>query len=101
MTLDPPVLVTVSDKDLLLPTITLPKLRLLGLDPKAPIASPVPAKAMVRVGSEAFEMMLTLPLALVAEVGVNVTVKVVLCPAVRVIGAVIPLRLKAVPLIET
>jgi hypothetical protein len=101
VTLEPPVLVTVSDKDLLLPTITLPKLRLLGLDPKAPDARPVPDRAMVRVGFEAFEMILTLPLALVADVGVNVTVKVALCPAVKVTGAVIPLRLNAAPLIET
>jgi len=101
LTLEPPVLVTVSDKDLLLPTITLPKLRLLGLDPSAPDARPVPDKAMVRAGFEAFEMILTLPLALAADVGVKVTVKVAVSPAVRVTGALIPLRLNAAPLIET
>jgi len=101
VTLEPPVLVTVSDNDLLLPTITLPKLRLLGLDPSAPTARPVPAKGTVKVGFVAFETTLTLPLAFVADVGVNVTVKVALCPAVKVTGAVIPLRLNTAPLIET
>ena len=67
MTLEPPVLVTVSDRDWLLPRITFPKLRLLGFDPKAPNASPVPAKGMVRVGLDAVEVRVTLPLALAAD----------------------------------
>jgi hypothetical protein len=96
--LEPPVLVTVSARDLLLPTVTLPKLRLLGFDPRDPSASPVPANEIVRVGLEAFEVTVTLPLALVADAGVNVTVNVVLWPAVRVNGVLIPLRLNPVPL---
>jgi hypothetical protein len=55
---------------------------------------------MVRVGLDAVEVMVTLPLALAAERGANLTVKVALWPAVRVNGVVIPLRLKPVPLIE-
>lgn len=101
MTLEPPVLVTVSDRDCLLPTVTLPKLRLLGFDPRAPTASPVPDNGMVRVGFEALDVTVTLPLAPVADCGVNVTVKVLLWPAVSVSGAVIPLRLNPVPLIPT
>src|SRR5947208_2445847 len=54
---------------------------------------PVPVSGIVRVGFEALESTLTLPLALVADAGVNVTVKVALCPAVSVSGVVIPLRL--------
>lgn len=54
---------------------------------------------MLRVGFDAFEVMVTLPLALPAAAGVNVTVKVVLCPAVNVTGAVIPVRLNPVPVI--
>jgi hypothetical protein len=54
---------------------------------------------MVRVGLEAFEVTVTLPLALAADAGVNVTVKVALCPAVSVTGAVIPVKLNPVPLI--
>ena len=39
----------------------------------------------------------TLPLAREAEVGVNVAVRVVLCPAVSVIGVERPVREKPVP----
>jgi hypothetical protein len=56
---------------------------------------------MFRVGFEAFDVIVTLPLALAAEAGVNVTVKVAPWPAVNVTGAVIPLRLNPVPLIAT
>ena len=54
---------------------------------------------MVRVG--AFEVIVTLPLTLAAEAGVNVTVKLALCPAVSVTGVVIPTKLNPVPLIPT
>jgi hypothetical protein len=101
VTLEPPVLVTVSDRDCLLPTVTLPKLRLVGFDPNAPGATPVPDNGMVSVGLEAVEVMVTLPLTLPADAGVSVTVKVALCPAVSVTGVVIPLKLNPVPLIPT
>jgi hypothetical protein len=101
MTLEPPVLVTVSDADRLLPTVTVPKARLLGLDPSTPGATPVPDKGMVKVGLGAFEVMVTLPLAFAADCGVKVTLKLVLCPAVSVTGAVIPLTVNPVPLIPT
>ena len=101
MTLEPPVLVTVSDADRLLLTVTLPKARLLGLDPSAPGATPVPDKGMVKVGLSAFEVMVTLPLAFAADCGVKVTLNVALCPAVSVTGAVIPLTVNPVPLIPT
>jgi hypothetical protein len=94
-------LVTVSDRDLLLPTVTLPRARLVGFDPSVPVATPVPDSGMDRVGLEAFEVMVTVPLALAAAAGVNVTVKVALCPAVSVTGAVIPLKVNPVPLIPT
>lgn len=95
------MLVTVSDSDCLLPTVTLPKLRLVGFDPSVPGATPVPDNEMVRVGFEAFEETVTLPLALPAEGGVNVTVKVALWPDVKVRGVVIPLKLNPVPLTAT
>ena len=66
MTLDPPELVTVSERDVLLPTITLPKLRLVGLDETVPAEIPVPDKGRVSVEFEAFEMMVTVPVALPA-----------------------------------
>lgn len=85
----------------MLPTVTLPKPRLLGFGPSVPAVTPDPDNAIVSVGLEAFEVIVMLPLALAAEAGVNVTVKVALCPAVNVTGAVIPLKLNPVPLIPT
>ena len=95
------MLVTVSDKDCLFPTVTLPKLRLVGLSPNVPGVTPVPDRGMVRVGFEALEVMVRLPLALPADDGANETLKVALCPAVRVTGVVIPLKLNPEPLIAT
>jgi hypothetical protein len=83
----------------LLPKVTLPKLRLVGFDPSTPGATPVADNGMARVGFEAVEVIVTLPVRLPADAGVKVTVNVVLWPAVSVTGAVIPLRLKPVPLI--
>jgi hypothetical protein len=71
-------LITVSDRDCLLPTVTVPKLRPVGFDPSAPSASPVPDKGMVRLGLEAFDVIVILPLTLPADAGVNATVKVAL-----------------------
>jgi hypothetical protein len=85
----------------LLPTVTLPKARLVGFDPSTPGVTPVPDSGIVSVGLDAFEVMLTLPLTLAADCGANVTLKLALCPAVSVIGAVIPVKLKPVPLIPT
>ena len=79
------------------PTITLPKLRLVGLDDKAPDVTPVPLTGMVRVGLDAFDVIVMLPLTAPAAVGVNVTLKVVLWPAASVTGAVMPLKLNPVP----
>ena len=78
MTLVPPVLVTVSDRDCLLPTVTLPKLSEGGFAPSVPGVTPVPDKGIVRVGLEAFDVMVRFPLALPADDGVNETLKVAL-----------------------
>ena len=74
----------------------MPKLRLAGFDPSVPGATPVPVSAIFRVG--AFEVMVTLPLTAAADAGVNEMVKLALCPAVSVTGAVIPVTLNPVPL---
>ena len=95
------MLVTVSDRDCLFPTVTLPKLRLVGLVPNVPGVTPVPDRGMVRVGFEALEVMVRLPLALPADDGANETLNVALCPAVRVTGVAIPLKLNPEPLIAT
>ena len=101
MTLEPPVFVTVSDRDLLLPTVTLLKPMLVGFDPNTLGATPAPDSGMFSVGLDAFEMIETLPLTLAAEAGVNVTLKLALWPPVSVTGAVIPLKVKPAPLIPT
>jgi len=98
VTLVPPVFVTVSERVFLTPTCTLPKLRLVGFDPRAPAASPVPDSGMVNVGFEAFEVTVTLPVTALAEVGVNETLKLVLWPAASVTGTLVPLRLNPDPL---
>ena len=85
----------------MLPTVTLPKLRLAGLGESAPAESPVPDRATLRVGFDAFDVTMTVPLALPDAVGVNVTLKVVFAPAASVIGVETGLKLKPVPLIVT
>ena len=95
------MLVTVSERVLLLLTCTLPKARLVGFDPSAPEVKPVPVNGMVRVGFDAVEVIVTLPLISPAVVGANKTLKLALCPAARVTGALIPLKLKPAPLAPT
>jgi len=91
VTLEPPVLVTVSESDRLLPKLTLPKLRSDGLDPIAPAETPVPDRDTTSVALEAFELMVTVPPALPVVWGAKDTANVVLWEAPRVNGAEIPL----------
>jgi hypothetical protein len=56
---------------------------------------------MVRLGFAAFDVTIRFPLTLPEDCGVNATVNVALCPAVSVVGAVIPLRAYPAPLIPT
>src|SRR5208282_255081 len=95
---DPPVLVSVSDKFALLPTCTLPKARLVGFAVSVPCAAPVPERGMLKLESEPVEVTLTLPLAAPLAVGEKSTVKDVLWPAVNVKGKDSPLKLNPVPL---
>ncbi len=101
VTLVPPEFVTVSDNVLFAPTCTLPKPRLVGLDPRAPAATPVPESGIANEGFDAVEVTVTFPLALAADVGVNFTLKVAPWPAFRVRGVVMPLTLNPVPLAAT
>jgi hypothetical protein len=59
---DPPLLVRVSDRFVLVPTCTLPKARLAGVAVSAPSATPVPESAMLRFGFDPLDVILTLPL---------------------------------------
>jgi hypothetical protein len=97
-----PLAVRLPDAVPLVPTTTLPRPRVVGVTVSCPAAAvPVPDSGMVSVGLDAFEVIVTLPITVPADAGVNVTVKLALCPAVSVRGAVIPLRLNPVPLIPT
>jgi len=73
-TLVPPVFVIDPASDWFEPTVMLPKLSELGLEVSWPgVAAPVPVSEMLSIGSEAFEVTVTVPLALPVEIGANVT----------------------------
>jgi len=99
VTLVPPVLVSVSLMDGSPPTLTLPKLMLLALSPKTPGDTPVPDTAIVSVGFEPSEVMVTMPVKLATDCGAKLTLKVVLCDGSNASGVVMPLRENPVPLI--
>lgn len=73
VTLEPPVLVTVSESEELLPTVTVPNARLVGSEVSAPAEAPVPDRPIVSGELEALDVTVTLPLALPAEVGSKTT----------------------------
>ncbi len=78
MTLEPPVFVTVSESELLFPTATLPKLRLVGFDPSEPCDTPVPDSGMFTVGLDALDVIVMLPATVPEEVGEKMTLKLTL-----------------------
>lgn len=97
-----PLALRVPEPVPLAPTATLPTATGAGVALSTPaVADPVPAREMVKVGLDPFDVTVTLPLALAVDVGAKVTVKLALCPAVSVKGGVIPLSVKPVPLIPT
>jgi hypothetical protein len=83
----------------LVPTATLPGIvTVAGFAVSVPAAATaVPVKGIDKLGFEAFEVTVTVPLNVPADVGANVTVKDVLCPAVSVTGGVIPEMLNPLP----
>ena len=78
VTLEPPELVKVSDRVWLLPTCTLPKLRLVAVAVSDPGVTPVPDSGTFNVGFDALLLMERLPLADPPVVGVKVTLKLTL-----------------------
>ena len=56
---------------------------------------------MARLGFEAFEVTVSVPGNVPADVGANFTMNVVLCPGVNVTGGVIPEMLNPVPVAAT
>lgn len=92
-----PLAVMLAGRVELLPTSTLPKLKLVGVRLSWPVATPVPEREIVRLGFEALETIEMLPLSLPPEVGANSALKVTLPPADRVTGRLSPDRLNPVP----
>jgi hypothetical protein len=76
--MEPPELVRVSESVWLLPTCTLPKLRLVAVGVSDPGVTPIPESGMPRFGFDALLVMERLPLASPPAVGVKVTLKVAL-----------------------
>jgi hypothetical protein len=105
LTGEPPVLVRVSERVLLLPTGMLGKSRLESLVLSAPpgvvvvAATATPVTGTFTTEFEASVVVTeTVPLAVPADWGVNVTVKDFLCPGDKVVGKLMPLILKPRPL---
>jgi hypothetical protein len=88
LTLELPVLVTVTDCDCLAPTLTLPKSSLAGLSVSVPGAVPVPVPESERFVTvfDASLVMESVPLNAPAALGENLILIVALCPAVTVTG---------------
>jgi hypothetical protein len=77
----------------LLPTVKLPKLALAGVIVK-PACNPVPDTGMTALAPCVLDTVM-LPLMFSAALGLNVTLRDVLCPAARVTGVLIPLTAKS------
>ena len=69
----------------------------MGVAVKVAGVTAVPLKGIDKLGFDAFEVTVTVPGNVPAEVGAKITVKVALCPAVNVTGGVIPEMLNPVP----
>lgn len=92
------MLVNVSCRLELLPTNTVPKLKLEGLAPSVPGVTPDPLNGTLRVGFEASLVMATFPLTDPLVCGANCTLNVFDCPAERVVGKLKPLNVYPLPL---
>ena len=95
MTTLEPLAVTLPFLVVLWPTITLPKSMLPGFTDNCPGALADPDNATDNVGFEASEVSVRFPLVVPLTAGVNVMLKVTLCPAASVVGSATPLSLKA------
>ena len=99
LTLELPELVRVTVCGaLLLPTVTFPKLRLVGLAVRRKVeVTPVPLNAMVEGELGVSLTSERLPVTLPALAGAKAALKLVLCPALRDSGTVRPVMLKPFP----
>jgi cytochrome c biogenesis factor len=95
-----PLAVKVPDAVPLLPTVTLPTVRVMGETLSCPaVVVPVPDKAIVRVGSDAFDVTVRAPDAAPAAVGTNEMLMVAFVPGARVNGRLATLTVNALLLI--
>jgi hypothetical protein len=95
VTFEFPLFVSVTLNELVLPTFTFPKFKLVGFAPTRKVgATPVPLRAMVVGEVGALLTSETEPLTLPAEVGRKATVIVVCCPAFTFKGSDNPLTVK-------
>jgi len=92
-----PVALSCAGRFVLVATTTLPKAKLAGVTANCPAAVPVPDSGMFKLGSDALEATAKFPLELPAEDVAKVTLKVMLCPEVRVTGGLRPVTPKAAP----
>jgi len=89
-----PLLVSVTLLELVIPALTLPKLKLVGFADTATVpATPVPLRATMEGDPAALLEIVTLPGKLPAVVGAKVALKVALPPAAMVLGVANPLML--------
>ena len=91
--LEPPELVTVSGRDFVLLTVTLPKARLEALAESVPGVAELPVTAAVSEGFEALLVTENVKLSVPAEVGAKTTLNATLWPAANVSGKVRPVVL--------
>ena len=84
---------------LLAPTVTLPRLALVGETVKVPAAVPVPDKGMDTVGLLALEITVKPPLTAPPTVGLKNTLNVTLSAGASVKGGLIPVRPNAEPVV--
>lgn len=99
VTLAVPVLVIVEESVWFCPIVTFPKLSDAGLAPSVPTAFvPTPETGTVNVASVALEASVSFPFEVPEVEGANCTLKLALCPAARVAGAVMPVSVYPAPL---
>jgi hypothetical protein len=95
VTFEFPLFVSVALNELLFPTFTFPKFKLVGFAPSRKVgATPIPLRAMFVGELGALLTSETEPLTLPAEVGRKATVIVVCCPAFIFKGSENPLTVK-------
>lgn len=94
-----PVTVSVAGRPFVLPTVTLPKLRLAGLTLNCDGDVPIPDRGTVTFEIGELDVRSKLPLAFPLACGAKVTPNVKLCPADNVIGSVNPLSVNPLPVI--